>query len=224
MSGDQFRQIPQLRPYRPVTSGDLSNLGVVAEQNVPDEDEVVHNGILNHQFKNLDSFHLTFGHLITRRESDGLIVRETTGNLFGVSNFTSHGQLEPLLYRPDGLWRPGTPAHLLATLAALPGNVPVPWAAVPDKLSLIRGLFDNELVIEQSLYREFNETLNTMLALVEPDATSCDIEDQALLGAYGVVAYSDQSGESPVYAPETAAVLGSCDLLIKFGESGRATR
>jgi len=88
MSGDQFRQIPQLRPYRPVTLGNLSSLGVVAEQDVPDEDDVVHNGIGNHQFKNSKSFHLTFGHLIARRKSDGLMVRATTRNFIGVSNFT----------------------------------------------------------------------------------------------------------------------------------------
>jgi hypothetical protein len=193
----------------------------IEERAIPNE-RVVHNGVRNHQYVNSESFHATYCNRVKLHEIDGLVVHSVSGSYVGASNFKSHSQLEPLLYRDDGLWFQGRPAQLLALLTSLPGTVSVPWEAVEDKHRLMIGIFPNRVQSEKTLARHLTSLVTEIRVRVEPAANSCAMADEVLLGAYGVVAYSDRSVTPSTYAPERAAILGSCDIVFRFGDRSGA--
>jgi len=127
--GIEERFNPTLTPYKKNNSNDpIISIGVVVAPELhPQEAPVIargHNGVRNHQFMNSESFHRTFDEKVKRSE-DGLMIHKLSGRAVGASNFESHGDLEPLLYRPDGLWFNGNPEDLLSFLSQLPGEAAV---------------------------------------------------------------------------------------------------
>jgi hypothetical protein len=126
------------------------------------------------------------------------------------------------------MWRAGTPGNLLNRVRSLPGPQ-LNWN-VEDLIG--NQLFRENVSLERFVGRDFDNFTFAMRERVAPNAVDCDVGFEVPLGARGVVAYSPSPGTTPlpIYnppgssetttfdPPSSAALVGNCDVVFKFGE------